>query len=90
MEGEEEEEVALDIPTTTRPPVAEVSVPSRPAGAAASVGTSDELEDLFGELESEVQAAEAEEDVLYECPNCHGMVKEDDTSCPHCKATFEG
>jgi len=24
------------------------------------------------------------------CPNCHGMVKEDDTSCPHCKVTFEG
>ena len=34
-------------------------------------------------------AAAEEEEVLYECPNCHGVVKEDDTSCPHCQVVFE-
>jgi hypothetical protein len=83
---EEEEEVgALELPTA--PPA-----PSRPPAAPAAseeISSTDELEDLFGELESEVQAAAEEEEVFYECPNCHGVVKEEDASCPHCQVVFE-
>jgi membrane protein involved in colicin uptake len=76
-EGADEEEGAFELP------------PSSPATAAEAVSTSDELEDLFGELESEVQAAVDDEEVAYECPSCHGVVKEEDASCPHCQVVFE-
>jgi hypothetical protein len=80
----EEEEDALELPAAA-PPARAPDLSAEPP----SITTSDELEDLFGELESEVQAAADEEEVLYECPNCHGVVKEDDTSCPHCQVVFE-
>ncbi len=76
-EDEDEDEGAFELP------------PSTPATAAEAVSTSDELEDLFGELESEVQAAVDDEEVAYECPSCHGIVKEEDSSCPHCQVVFE-
>jgi RNA polymerase subunit RPABC4/transcription elongation factor Spt4 len=74
------------------PPPAPVKAPPAPAAPIATPGPPpverDELEDLFGELESEVAKAE-EDEVHYECPNCHGIVREDDASCPHCHVTFE-
>ncbi len=85
-EEEEDEEVgALELPAALPEPEPAAEAPS----AQEAVSTSDELEDLFGELESEVQAAAEEEEVLYECPNCHGVVKEEDASCPHCQVVFE-
>ncbi len=74
----EEEEFAFELPAA-----------GSGATAAEAVSTTDELEDLFGELESEVEAATDEEEVLYECPNCHGQVREEDSSCPHCQVVFE-
>lgn len=96
-EEEDEEEVgALELPAAPEAEAEEPSAPEAPPAAEApastparEVSSSDELEDLFGELESEVEAAAEEEEVLYECPNCHGIVKEDDTSCPHCQVVFE-
>ena len=88
-EEEEEDEVgALELPTA-RPEPEPPARAAPPRAASESTSSSDELEDLFGELESEVQAAVAEDDVLYECPNCHGVVKEEDASCPHCQVVFE-
>jgi hypothetical protein len=85
VEEEEEEEGEMEIPSAA--PAAAPSAPVSPPPAPAP--DRDELEDLFGELESEVAKAE-EEEIHYECPNCHGIVGEDDTTCPHCGVTFEG
>ena len=101
----EEEEGEFELPSTPKPPIraaAPVPPPVAPAppppspppapappAAAAAPSERDELEDLFGELENEVAKAE-EEEVHYECPNCHGIVREDDTTCPHCQVVFEG
>lgn len=100
-----EEEGEIEIPSmpapapsppraAPRPPAVAPAAPAPPSklaapGARAAAADHDELEDLFGELESEVAKAE-EEEVHYECPNCHGIVGESDTSCPHCHVTFEG
>ncbi len=105
LEDEEEEEDEFVIPSTPSPPVSPApparaeafaapppapAAPPRPAAPAPSppAAERDELEDLFGELESEVAKAE-EDEIHYECPNCHGIVREDDASCPHCHVTFE-
>jgi len=85
IEVEEEEEGEIEIPAAPAPPKPPAPAPAAPAAAAER----DELEDLFGELESEVAKAE-EEEVHYECPNCHGIVREEDTTCPHCGVVFEG
>lgn len=94
-EAEEEEEGEVDLTPTLPPepaagreegPAVETQAAAPPAAPA---GERDELEDLFGELESEVAKAE-EDEVHYECPNCHGIVREDDASCPHCNVVFEG
>ena len=82
---EEEEAGELDLAPQAPPPAPAAAAAAAPAPSAER----DELEDLFGELESEV--AKAEEDAVhYECPNCHGIVGEDDTTCPHCGVNFEG
>jgi hypothetical protein len=97
---EEEEEAEVDVVITREPepaveaaprapPVVDMSPPSLDFPSASPAPPKDELEDLFGELESHVAAA-SDEEVHYECPNCHGIVKEDDTTCPHCQVVFEG
>ncbi len=98
VEEEEEGEIELPgappptpaIPVAPPPPPSPAAPPAPPKAAApAAAQERDELEDLFGELESEVAKAE-EEEVHYECPNCHGIVGEADTTCPHCGVVFEG
>jgi len=88
---EEEEEEAMELPAAA--PEHEASSGNDLAevgsASAASRGEKDELEDLFGELENEV-AASSDEEIHYECPNCHGIVNENDSSCPHCHVVFEG
>lgn len=92
-EEAEEEEEAIELPAAApaleASPPREVGEVEAAAAPSASAGEKDELEDLFGELESEVATTD-EDEVHYECPNCHGIVREDDTSCPHCQVVFEG
>lgn len=104
IEEEEEEEDEFVLPPSPSPPVspapparaeafappAALPVPAPVVATPPPTGAAerDELEDLFGELESEVAKAE-EDEIHYECPNCHGIVREDDASCPHCHVTFE-
>lgn len=96
--AELEEEEALELPTQPPPEEAVAKLAPAPSIAASEFdkvaakeagAAEDELEDLFGELEGEVAAAEQAEEVQYECPNCHGIVKEEDTVCPHCQMQFE-
>ena len=103
IEVEEEEEGEIEIPAAPAPPTPAPVAPAKPLAPPAAppkppapapaappaAAERDELEDLFGELESEVAKAE-EEEVHYECPNCHGIVREEDTTCPHCGVVFEG
>lgn len=84
-----EAEEPAEAPAAASAPAEGPSPAAASSSAADEISTTDELEDLFGELESEVEAAAEEEDVMYECPNCHGIVKEDDASCPHCQVVFE-
>jgi hypothetical protein len=86
----EEEEGEMDLPTAGPAAAAGMSQTSAfSPSSAIPKADEDELEDLFGELEKEVEIPD-EEEVHYECPNCHGIVREDDASCPHCHVVFEG